>query len=491
MTLPVSRIVNVDVSMGAKAAANRNFGIALFLGQSDVIDAKERIRFYANATDVSQDFGVDSAEYLAAQSYFSQKPTPRSLYLGRWMKTPSSGSLKGAVLSTEQQALSKFTAVSDGSFKISIDGTSKAITAIDLSQALNLNGVASAITAKMTNAVMTWDAGYNRFIIKSNKSGLTSSVGYASSNTTGTDLSVLLGLVEGKASEPVVGQEAETVQQAIADCIDVSNHWYGLGVLDKTLTDDDIVKNAGIIEAAYPSRIYGITTQNSLAMDTTSSSDLPARLKALGYDRTFTIFSSNNQYGFASVFGRAFTVNFTGQNTTITLKFKQLPGTAAENIRSSQANALQAKNCNVFVEYDNDTAILQEGVMASGKFFDEVHGLDWLQNYVQTSVYNLLYTSNTKIPQTDGGVNREVSAIEHCFEQGVTNGLLAPGVWNGDELGTLESGDYLSKGYYVYASSVDDQAQQERELRKSPVKQCAVKLAGAIHFSDVIINVNR
>ncbi|WP_275383979.1 hypothetical protein [Xenorhabdus bovienii] len=27
--------------------------------------------------------------------------------------------------------------------------------------------------------------------------------------------------------------------------------------------------------------------------------------------------------------------------------------------------------------------------------------------------------------------------------------------------------------------------------RKAPVIQCAIKLAGAVHFADVIINVNR
>ncbi len=41
--------------------------------------------------------------------------------------------------------------------------------------------------------------------------------------------------------------------------------------------------------------------------------------------------------------------------------------------------------------------------MANGDFFDERHGLDWLQNYVQNNLYNLLYTSTTKVPQTDPG----------------------------------------------------------------------------------------
>ncbi|EDH8878577.1 hypothetical protein CCP69_23975, partial [Salmonella enterica] len=190
-------------------------------------------------------------------------------------------------------------------------------------------------------------------------------------------------------------------------------------------------------------------------------------------------------------FGRAFTVNFNGSNTTITLKFKQEPGITYETLTTDQAAALDAKKCNVFVYYQNDTAILQQGVMSSGDFFDERHGLDWLQNYVQTNLYNLLYTSTTKVPQTDAGVTRLLSNVEQSMDQSVTNGLVAAGVWNGGPIGQLDSGDTLTKGYYVYAQLISEQAQADREARKAPVIQVACKLAGAVHFADVQINVVR
>ncbi|EFU7669536.1 DUF3383 domain-containing protein, partial [Escherichia coli] len=149
------------------------------------------------------------------------------------------------------------------------------------------------------------------------------------------------------------------------------------------------------------------------------------------------------------------------------------------------------KNANVFVYYANDTAILQQGVMANGDFFDERHGLDWLQNYVQTNLYNLLYTSTTKIPQTDAGVTRLLSNVEQSMDQSVTNGLVAAGVWNGGPIGQLNSGDTLTKGYYVYAQPLVQQAQADREARKAPLIQVACKLAGAVHYADVQINVVR
>lgn len=286
-----------------------------------------------------------------------------------------------------------------------------------------------------------------------------------------------------------VADELETAEKVVAECLE-SLKWYGL-TFASDLTDAEADTVASLIEASDPVRMFGYTTQQEDALSSVSTTDVAYKLKNKNYRRTFTIFSSDNPHAAASLFGRAFSVNFMGTNTTITLKFKQLPGIAAEDLRTSEAKALTAKHCNVFAKYNNDTAILQEGVMCDGSFFDEIHGLDWLQNHLETALWNLYYTSTTKIPQTPGGVNRQCGVLERACEQGVTNGLLGEGQWNGDSFGALETGDYLPKAFYVYANSLDDQAQPGREARKAPVFQIATKLAGATHFADVIVSVNR
>ena len=271
---------------------------------------------------------------------------------------------------------------------------------------------------------------------------------------------------------------------------DKSTDWYGL-VVSASATDDELISAATYIGAAATSRVMGITTQNTIVLDSGDSTDIASRLKALTNNRAFVQYSSSNKHAAAAAFGRAFTVNFQGQNTTITLKFKQEPAVAPEVLTSSQASVLKTKRCNVFAQYSNDTAILQEGVMSGGWFFDERHGLDWLQNDVQTAVWNRLYTSTTKIPQTDAGISRLTATIEQRLDQAVTNGLVAAGVWNGDALGLLNTGDTLTKGYYVYAPPVSTQSQADREARKAPVIQAAIKLAGAVHFVDVLITAER
>ncbi|HAK33499.1 MAG TPA: hypothetical protein DCM44_00700, partial [Pantoea sp.] len=77
------------------------------------------------------------------------------------------------------------------------------------------------------------------------------------------------------------------------------------------------------------------------------------------------------------------------------------------------------------------------------------------------------------------------------LQQAVGNGLFAPGVWSGGPIGQLAKGDTLTKGYYIYAPSVDSQLQADREARKGVPIQVAGKLAGAVHYGSVAITVVR
>jgi len=283
----------------------------------------------------------------------------------------------------------------------------------------------------------------------------------------------------------------ETLAQAVNAVLQFTN-WYGLGIADdEDLTPAEIIATAAAIQASSLSRVFAVTSDDPGIIDAASTTDIASTLKAAGYGRTFIQYSTSSKYAALSAFGRAFTVNFNGSNTTITLKFKTEPGVTYEALTSSQAAAVDVKNANVYVYYANDTAILQQGVMANGDFFDERHGLDWLQNYVQTNLFNLLYTSTTKVPQTEAGITRLLTNVEASMDQAVTNGLVAPGVWNGGPIGQLNPGDTLTKGYYVYAAPLSSQAQADREKRKAPLIQMACKLAGAVHYADAVINVFR
>jgi hypothetical protein len=300
-----------------------------------------------------------------------------------------------------------------------------------------------------------------------------------------------LRLTSSTAIAPVNGIAAESALQA-AIALRAHPEWYGLQfALASDISQSDYVQVAGFIEACDPISIFGYTTGNSAVLDPSSTTDIMSQMQGLTLMRTFGQFSSSSPYAAVSAFGRAFTVNFEGSNTTLTLKFKVEPGVAAEQLTETEAATLRAKNGNVFVAYANDAAILQEGVMANGFFFDEVHGTDWLANRVQTDQFNVLYTAPTKIPQTDAGAHVLLTTLSSSLQQGVVNGLIAPGQWNAPGFGQLQTGQMLPLGYYCFMPPMAAQDQTIREQRIAPTMQAAIKLAGAIHFSNIIINCNR
>ncbi|HGJ5866221.1 MAG TPA: DUF3383 domain-containing protein, partial [Arsenophonus nasoniae] len=398
--LPISRVVKVTLDMSSRAASSRNFGSLLIVGDSPVIDPLERLRAYSNIEEVANDFGTNAPEYQAASLYYQQSPKPVDLYVGRWVKAASPALLRSGILSEEETKINNFKAITDGAMNISVNGRTVKLSAIDFSQETNLNGVAARISEKMNTSTITWNNNNSRFVVTSNTAGKNSSVGFASAPESGTDLSALLKLTQESGATPVSGMDGETIVDAVSTLADFSSGWYGL-VVTSALSTDEVKGIANFIGAAGSSRVFGYTTQDTTVLDSTKADDIASQLKQAKYQRVFTQYSASTPYAAASAFGRAFSVNFNGNNTTITLKFKQEPGVKAETLTTSQANTLADKNCNVFVNYDNDTAIIQEGVMANGDFFDERHGLDWLQNFVQTNLYNLLYTSTTKVPQTE------------------------------------------------------------------------------------------
>ena len=118
-------------------------------------------------------------------------------------------------------------------------------------------------------------------------------------------------------------------------------------------------------------------------------------------------------------------------------------------------------------------------------------GLDWLQSEVEVNVFAILAGSATKIPQTDAGVMALVKGIEQALIKGVNNGLLAPGVWAGPDVGEVKTGDYLPTGYYVYAQPVAEQDGVDRGNREAPPITAICCGGGAIHSTGIAINFQR
>lgn len=503
--LAVDDVVNVSVVLTPTPAQFRNFGTLCIAGASDVIDASERIRQYTSIQDIAADFGTTAPEYLAALVYFEQAQKPQYVLIGRWVKTATKGVLHGGLFNTSQQAtlLTSLQAITNGSFNVIIDGTSRNITGLDFHLITNLNGAATIINTAMnvavTGATCKWmPDSVPRFNFTSGSTGAASTISYGApvSPTTGTDISALLKMTAATgAAAPIAGVAAETALQAAVALTGNTQLFgcYAFGFAQATFTDipdADHEAVAQYIEALVPSHTYWITDNDSNMLLSTSTTDLAAVLKSLNLNRTYLQYSSSSPYACFAAFAKFAVIDPTANNSMITLKFKVETGVVAETITESQAASLRSKNANVFVNYNNSTAILQEGAMCSGQFADTMWGADLMQNRVQTSVFNLLYTTPTKIPQTEAGIHRIQTTVEAELSFMVFNGWSAPGTWNSDGFGELHPGQFMPKGFYVYTPPLAQQNETDRAQRKAPVMQCAVKLAGAVHFANIIINVN-
>jgi hypothetical protein len=494
--LSVSRLVNVSVDLTPKLAQFPNLNTALLLGTSDVIDVVTRMRTYNSIDEVAADFGTSAPEYLAAVLWFEQTPQPTSLNIGRWANAATPGQLFCGPVSAANRLIGPWAAIADGSFTVHPNGGgAKDITGLDFSAQTNLNGVATVINTALATAAagitVVWNAEFERFEFTSGTTGVGSSVSFLTPEGTGTDISgMLAGLVSSSGAYVANGIAAETAIEAVTLFVNrFGGQFYGLVVLEAD--DADHLAIATYVEANNPPHFYGVTSSEGGIITPGDTSSIAYELQQLEINHCAVQYSSENPYAVVSLLARILTTNWNANSSTITLMYKQEPGIVAETLNATQMDALLSCNANVFVNYSNDTAIIQPGICPSGQFIDTVIGCDWLRGEIQTNVFNLLYGSTTKIPQTDAGNNQIVAQIVAALVAGVNNGLIAPGTWNAGGFGQLQQGDFLSTGFYVYAPPIASQAESDRQARKSVPFQVAVKLAGAVQTVDVLVNVNQ
>ena len=79
--MPLSNIVNVQITRETQSVSEVGFGTLMVLGANK--NWNNVIRQYTDMQEVATDFNPYDLEYIAAQDYFSQPITPTLLYIGR------------------------------------------------------------------------------------------------------------------------------------------------------------------------------------------------------------------------------------------------------------------------------------------------------------------------------------------------------------------------------------------------------------------------
>lgn len=481
--LPISDIVHVTVMSQPTWPEGAGFGTLLLITPDTFLPRGDCLRYYKNLGNVALDFDTRGEAYQASSIYFSQNPAPVQLGIARWFAQDESAELLSGAPCFD---FNTWHAVKDGFLALSINGEAISLEKLDFSSCLDPDGLAQALSTRLEGkAVCQFDGHAFRLLTLAH--GEKATLGWPEKGKIGTDVANLFAFYQDQGAILTQGCVAESLSFALNRLQNMSSKWYGFSLLGTH--SETILIEASIWAEAQRAKVFGYTTNNPSVVQAISKHDIAAQLQERKHRRTIGIYEPENPYAIVSVLARAFAVDFTIPDATITLKFKQLPGVIPSQLGQREAETLREKNINYYTRFGEST-MLAEGVMADGSFFDEIHGLDWFSNLVETNVFGLLYTS-PKVPQTDKGMALIVHEVEKACTLAATAGLLSPGTWHGPAIGPIKPGDFLPKGFSIWAGSIAEQSQKDRDKRLAPPIKILAKGSGSIHFANIVINFER
>jgi hypothetical protein len=184
--------------------------------------------------------------------------------------------------------------------------------------------------------------------------------------------------------------------------------------------------------------------------------------------------------------------NFNGSLTTQTMNLKTLNTIQADpGLTATIYTLVNAQGSDVYASIQGVSKVLISG---ANDYYDNQYNLQWFSGALQVAYFNALATVNTKVPQTENGMDLIKSALRAVCQQAVSNGFLAPGTWNsstyfGNQANLIAN--VAQYGYYIYSSPIATQLQASRVARQAPVVSIAAKYAGAVQSGTVVVYVNQ
>lgn len=496
----ISNIINVALLPEGEAAARDNMNVVAVMTsqQTGPLSTANRYELYTDIASVAADFGTDSQMYQHATAFFGTNPNPINaggvLVAGYWRGASESVAATAATLTgaqlVETTIVYQMQAISDGSMSITIDGGAVALSSLDFRAVTSLDEIATVVdTALTTNG--SAEVVNNAIVITSATTGALSLMEYAVAHTSGTFVGTLLGLSDGSGAVTVQGAAADTLdaetQVAAVTALKALVNFKGVSIIDAD-TDENRALMAAWAQANSV-LVYEVFS-GSTYLDLDADTNVVWANKLAGYTNYRMLYSAaGNRRLATSYMARAHTVNFNADSSALTMHLKTLAVTA-EDYTQTVIAAAKAVGLDLYTTVKNTACVLTSG---ANDFVDNRYNLIAFVDAVQTDMYNLLKLTATKIPQTRRGVNQLIDQGEKTTRGFVRAGVFAPGTWSSpDYFGDRETFErnIEGNGFYWIAGSLADQPQADRQARKSPVLQAAVKNAGAVHSVDIIINFN-
>lgn len=467
--LELSNVINISVSeQGAGLSEYNTSNLALFTDEQpggDFVPA-DGYAIYFSPTQVGVDFGTSSETYAMANRIFSQQPNILA----------NNGYLVVIPLIPEVQTVTPSAPPASGTYILNFGG--------DATAAINWNDTAAQIQVKVrtiTGLELATVAGTLATHLTVTFYGY-----YGDAALMTVTSNTLNGSITLTVAQVTAG---EALGAAITRTQDLVQYFGILG--NQIFPQVDMLAAAAVVQALNKMAFFVSITAADVEPD--GMLDL---LQQNGYTHSRGLFyggatAALGMNMMAAYAGRALSTNFDGSNTTQTMHLKDLTGVTADpSMTQTLLNKCLTAGVDTYVSLQGVAKVFCSG---ANSFFDQVYNLGWFVGALQIAGFNYLAQSSTKIPQTEGGMTGLKGAYRKVCEQGVTNQYSAPGSWNSSTtFGNQE--DFLAnirqRGYYIYSSPVADQSAADREDRIAPLVQIALKEAGAIHSSTVIVNIN-
>lgn len=493
-SLPRSLDVQISLSR-AQTETRTPLNVACLAAENlGFLPDANRVRFYSSLAAVLADFDSTSEAYQAASAFFAQDPRATTMAIGEVFLDPIPGVLVAAALSAAD--IASLAAIDDGNLQITINGTAYDIDGIDFTGATSQTNIAAAIQTALTTAVApatcavrTFPGGVELVTITTTATGDLATVAYPITTGTGTYIGTLAKFDAAEGGKALSGYtptdiagELQNVQNA-ANASDQYLYGWDLGA---SLRDAAIQATAAEWVLATVG-IMTLITNDVTAYDPSYTTDIGSVVAATGNRRAVCFYHDNAQrYPGMSILAYMLHVDYRLQDSTVTAKFKQLPGIETVTLSETQWAALQAKGYNTYTAIGNNSRTYRDGTTEeSGWYMDTVINLDNFREDLSVNVYNV-FLRNKKVPYTRRGQMLLVDACRDTGYQYTFNGTFA-------DRETLDStkkgGTTLVPAVQVLPTPIANMSAADRADRIAPPIEMIVQEAGAMHSIAISVEV--
>lgn len=397
-----------------------------------------------------------------------------------------------AELTSGEIALADLYNVTDGAMTLVMNGATVNLYGLNFAtygSSLTLNEVVQILTAAIGSNGLVEVSGQS-IVISTNQKGEGVTIGYASSASSITDLSAILALTQSTAASRIDGYTPGGLVSEVA-LIQTAARCAGRSVfawtLDRQYRDTQDQKDFADWAEAQDQAYFSACTNSVQAYNTADTTNIGFYAHNKGYIKTSVMYHNNPQvYPDVSYAALALSVNYALENSTLTMKFKQLTGIETVPLTETQLSSLKARRINTYVSMGNSSSVVREGVQSADSWFTDSHvNLSNYKEELQVEVFNV-FMRNKKVKYTSAGQDLLVSAAAKINNRYIRNGTFAD---REEETTDNETGYTTLPACTITPAPIYSATTSERANRVAPPIAIVAYEAGAFHSVAIDVTV--